>query len=249
MPSTFLEPLSTTFRYFSEGENLTDEALKNSYTIYEQNGSLAASMLVQDIAGSLSTAYYSQIFAMPLSQYEEEFGNTGGLFSLSANSKRGSEEELRAEITEVTKKYPPAESDFKIVITGRLDDMADLKARLNAIHIVGYALSVIVFCIGIINVVNYSITQSILRRREYAMLESIGMTGTQLRIMILTENGIGTVLAALIAFVLAVPIMNILLTAAMGAAVPLNCLVGGIAVLVMALVSLNVSFVTCAKLK
>ncbi|MTK12459.1 MAG: ABC transporter permease [Clostridiaceae bacterium] len=53
---------------------------------------------------------------------------------------------------------------------------------------VGYSLSFIVALIGILNFANSMITSIISRRREHAMLQSIGMTGKQLYKMLIFEG-------------------------------------------------------------
>lgn len=53
--------------------------------------------------------------------------------------------------------------------------------------IVGGALSLIIGVIGILNFINAMLTSIISRRREFAMLQSIGMTNKQLRRMLIYE--------------------------------------------------------------
>lgn len=64
---------------------------------------------------------------------------------------------------------------------------------------IGGALSIIIGFIGIANFVNSVLTSIITRRKEFAMLQSIGMTGKQLKRMLAWEGvyyAAGTIIAS-----------------------------------------------------
>ena len=66
---------------------------------------------------------------------------------------------------------------------------------------VGGILSFIIGLIGVLNFINSMLTSIVTRRREFAMLQSIGMTGKQLRKMLCLEGlyyAIGTILFSLV---------------------------------------------------
>ena len=66
---------------------------------------------------------------------------------------------------------------------------------------IGGALSIIIGLIGITNFVNSVLTSIITRRKELAMLQSIGMTGKQLKKMLSFEGlyyAAGTVVASIV---------------------------------------------------
>lgn len=66
---------------------------------------------------------------------------------------------------------------------------------------IGGALSIIIGLIGVVNFVNSVLTSIITRRKEFAMLQSIGMTGKQLKKMLAFEGlyyAAGTVVASAI---------------------------------------------------
>jgi putative ABC transport system permease protein len=64
----------------------------------------------------------------------------------------------------------------------------DLSGMNGAINLVGGALSFIVGMIGILNFVNTMLTGVITRKRELAMLQSIGLTDTQMKRMLFYEG-------------------------------------------------------------
>lgn len=68
--------------------------------------------------------------------------------------------------------------------------------------IVGGSLSFIIGLVGVLNFINGEVTTIISRRRELAMLQSIGMTGKQMKQMLILEGvltvGMALILAALL---------------------------------------------------
>ena len=68
--------------------------------------------------------------------------------------------------------------------------------------LLGGALSFIVGLVGVLNFFNAILTGITARRRELAVLQSIGMTGRQLRTMLALEGLLYTVGAALLALAL-----------------------------------------------
>ena len=79
---------------------------------------------------------------------------------------------------------------------------------------VGGLLSFIVGMVGVLNFINAILTGILTRKRELAMLQSIGMTGKQLKTMLVTEGllyAIGSVVLASIFFVAVSPLAALVL--------------------------------------
>lgn len=77
--------------------------------------------------------------------------------------------------------------------------------------LLGGALSGVIAVIGILNFINAVVTGVISRRREFAMLQAVGMTGRQLKEMLILEGcsyGIGAILTALILNVAMAPVIG-----------------------------------------
>lgn len=75
----------------------------------------------------------------------------------------------------------------------------------------GGALSLIVALVGVLNFFNAILTGIAARRREFAMLQSIGMTSKQLRRMLIIEGllyTMGALLLALVLTLLMTPVMS-----------------------------------------
>lgn len=67
--------------------------------------------------------------------------------------------------------------------------MADqYAAQTRSSAVMGYAISVVIALVGVLNFVNSMVTAILSRRREFAMIQSIGMTKRQLRTMLTLEG-------------------------------------------------------------
>lgn len=92
---------------------------------------------------------------------------------------------------------------------GLRDEFASYK---NTISIVGGALSFVIAIIGVLNFINTMLTSVITRKREFAMLQSIGLTNNQLKKMLLYEGmyyvGFTAVISFLIGSILSVSVIS-----------------------------------------
>lgn len=86
-------------------------------------------------------------------------------------------------LTEYTETFAPnLDFESKQSYTGAFSDMRNLFLLLGGV------LSAIVAVVGILNFFNAILTSLITRRREFAVLQSIGMTGPQLKTMLIWEG-------------------------------------------------------------
>lgn len=74
---------------------------------------------------------------------------------------------------------------------------AQFEGLRNMFLAVGSALAFVIGLVGVLNFVNAILTGIITRRREFAVLQSVGMTGRQLKAMLIFE-GLGYTLLALL---------------------------------------------------
>lgn len=156
------------------------------------------------------------LFLLPMSVFEKEFPDAP-VFTVLANAKDGMEEILMEEVQECTDERGVDINgvSYYYRTAGRLDELAELQIRLAAICLTGYSLCGIILLIGLMNMVNSALTSMVLRRREFAMLETVGMTRAQLRRMLLYENSVGGVFG-LASFVVGSVLFNTLLTQTFG---------------------------------
>lgn len=73
-------------------------------------------------------------------------------------------------------------------IVSRESMVEQYEAETGASSVIGYAISIIIALVGILNFVNSMVTAIISRKREFAMIQSIGMTKQQLRKMLTFEG-------------------------------------------------------------
>ncbi|MDO4285478.1 MAG: ABC transporter permease [Eubacteriales bacterium] len=73
-------------------------------------------------------------------------------------------------------------------ITSRRTMARQYEAQTRSAAVMGYAVSMIIALVGILNFINSMATALIARKREFAMLRSIGMTKRQLRRMLILEG-------------------------------------------------------------
>ncbi len=80
----------------------------------------------------------------------------------------------------------------------------DFNSFVNMFMILGSVLSFIIGFIGILNFLNAFLTSIVSRHREFAVLQSVGMTGSQLKKMLIAEGEILTLGSVLVSFILIV---------------------------------------------
>ncbi|SDA11850.1 putative ABC transport system permease protein [Ruminococcus sp. YE71] len=93
-------------------------------------------------------------------------------------------------------------SENSLICKSKSDYMDEYKDLTKVIRIVGGALCGILALIGILNFVNAVVTGIISRKRELAMMNAVGMTGRQLKAMLMWEGVHYSVLTAVSSIVL-----------------------------------------------
>lgn len=85
----------------------------------------------------------------------------------------------------------------------------------NMFLLLGLTLSFIIFLVGILNFLNAVLTSILARRREFAVLQSVGMTGRQLKMMLIWEGllySLFAIAASLVISVAATPLLGSAMT-------------------------------------
>lgn len=172
------------------GENRNDQAL---YRIGEKIPIEAAdgSIVEYEVLGyidypSAMSSQYSNLIGFPIVISSDEFQKLfpdHSPMSLMMDVDSTTESELEAWADELT--------------SGRMSELtyrskafykAEFDALKNTFLILGGALSAILALIGILNFINTMATSIMTRSRELAMLQSVGMTGKQLKQMLFGEG-------------------------------------------------------------
>ena len=122
---------------------------------------------------------------------------------------------------DTTEEANPAMESFLADYTENVDPRFDYESKASyaaefdsmrsMFSLLGGALSFIVALVGVLNFFNAIFTGIMVRRREFAVLQSIGMTGKQLKTMLVYEGlfyALGAVAAALILAVVFSPLLG-----------------------------------------
>ncbi len=123
-------------------------------------------------------------------------------------------------------------------IRGRYDNLDDMKQTVVSLQTVGYSLAAMIFLIGALNIVNTALSSATERKREFAMLEAVGMTDRQMMRMLLTESLYSGGAAVLITVGIGFPLIAVIINTAMDALVSLHWLSGVIMLTVCIAVSI-----------
>ena len=118
---------------------------------------------------------------VPLSEFDKEDAHTG-LFAAAYQVA----EEKRAAFEAALQAY--AEKDPEMWYVSKTSLQKEFDDMVRIVAVIGIALAAVIALIGILNFINAMITEVISRKREFAMLQSIGMTSGQLRKTLVFEG-------------------------------------------------------------
>lgn len=143
-----------------------------------------------------SRRYGSVAFAMPLEELRNYDKNPVPMTYI-CNAKDGKEDELEEFIKSYTKSV-----EIQMSYNSRETYKKEFEDLQNMILSVGGVLCLIIGIIGILNFINSVFTSIVTQRREFAMMESVGMTKWQLRKMLIYEGLYCGFLTIAISFIL-----------------------------------------------
>ena len=165
-----------TWENVPQGANFVERAVKYRDVAYQ----VAALVTVPS---ALSYRYYgSDEFILNAQTFVEDTGTSSVMYYAFDTT-----DEANAPMEEFLKGYtenenPELDYESKAVYAGEFESVRAMFLLL------GGALSFIVGLVGVLNFFNAILTSIIARKREFAVLQSIGMTGRQLRTMLAWEG-------------------------------------------------------------
>lgn len=109
------------------------------------------------------------------------------------------DEQHREEFEEILKEYTEKE-DRLMAYASKESLKQEFDGMIQVISLIGISLSVVIAFIGILNFINAVITGILARKRELAMLTSVGMTGEQMKKMLICEGISYILIAGMISF-------------------------------------------------
>lgn len=158
------------------------------------------------VPSSLSYRYYgSDEFILSADTFKQDTGTDSIMyyaFNTDDDATAAMEDFLKEYTTNVDPSYDYESKNTYI---------EQFEGTRNMFAMTGGALSLIVALVGVLNFFNAILTGITTRRREFAMLQSIGMTAKQLRRMLMIEGllyTMGALLLALVLTLLMAPVMS-----------------------------------------
>ena len=141
-------------------------------------------MAVCDIPYGLSTQRYSTVNGHVLIPDGEYFSLTENRNAMSVMLKANEErfDDVDSQLRELIGQ------DSRLILKNKHDYEAEYSSFMNMFKLAGGTLSGILALIGILNFVNAVITGIISRKRVLAMMNAIGMTGSQMEKMLMWEG-------------------------------------------------------------
>jgi putative ABC transport system permease protein len=142
-------------------------------------------MAIADVPYAMSNKAFHTIGAnviLPEEEYLKHSTDTGALYSIlnTADDKVKDVEQFLQNYTTV--------EHTSLEYLSKQTYQDEFEGLVRMFWIVGGALCVVLALIGILNFLNTMITGMLARRQEFAMLEAVGMTGKQLKSMVMCEG-------------------------------------------------------------
>ncbi len=154
---------------------------------------------IVNVPMSISYRYYgADQFVLGAEQFVQDSG-TDGIMTYIYDTTDESRVDMESFLTEYTDSVQPL-YDYE----SRETYEAEFEGFQGMFFTMGSALSGIVGLVGVLNFINAVLTGILSRKREFAVLQSVGMTGKQLKTMLVCEGLYYTVLSLLLCLLLTV---------------------------------------------
>lgn len=156
---------------------------------------------VVSIPTSLNYRFYgNEQFVLNADQFIQDTGTSVPMYyTFNMADDETARQNMENFIADYTKNV-----DSSLDYESRYTYAGEFESFRNMFMLMGSILSLIVGLIGVLNFLNAVLTGIITRHREFAMLQSIGMTGKQLKKMLVLEGLYYTLGSVVISFILAV---------------------------------------------
>lgn len=173
--------------FYEVGDIISITAIPNNYRnsseIYETRNYEV--MAICEMPFALSKQSFSRVYGHVIIP-EQEY------FSLSDNEKamtvmiQADTDKIENVDTQI--RYMTERNDSHLIVTSKQTYMGEYNNLMQMIKLVGGTLSGILALIGILNFVNAVVTGIITRKHDFAMMSAVGMTGKQMKAMLIWEG-------------------------------------------------------------
>ena len=168
------EDFSETMPTFSVGD--TVEIDGKEYTV------MGIVHPIEPLTGGVSTLAYSNDLIVPVDAFQQHWTDNT-LRKLYFNVSDEQFEAAQAMLTEYQQQV-----DSSMPISSRQSMAEQYESQTRASAVMGNAISIVIALVGVLNFMNSMVTAIISRKREFAMIQSVGMTKRQLRQMLIFEG-------------------------------------------------------------
>lgn len=175
--------------YYDVGETLRAELPDGTVKEYEV-------MAIANLPYPMSCRFYSYLGAgviLPETEYLEYANDEGALLSILSIAEGVKADAALETYTENVRE--------NLTFVSRQTYEKEFETYVNMYWLVGGGLSLILALIGILNFTNGVVTGILARKKEFAMMEAVGMTGRQLKFMLAWEGIFYAVLTAICSIV------------------------------------------------
>lgn len=124
---------------------------------------------------------------------EEGFARLGTkekTFHIEYNTKEDQEPSAKAALRQILQEENRKQGKDSLYVNCKSDTLADAQSYIMTNRIIMGALSFVLILMGILNYFNVLVTGMSARQKELAVMESVGMTGRQMKVMLAAEGGI-----------------------------------------------------------
>jgi len=166
---------------YGEDEDLSDKLWKQRATVYEDKVYEVAALV--DVPSQISYRYYgADEFVMGADTFLRDSGTSDILYYAFDC------EDDQVDAVEQWMHDFAGGDDSQYDYESRKSEEEEFNGFRNMFMMVGSGAALIVGLVGILNFLNAILTGIMARKREFAVLQSVGMTGKQLKKMLITEG-------------------------------------------------------------
>ncbi|MCM1155235.1 MAG: ABC transporter permease [Roseburia sp.] len=178
---------------------ITDESGETIDVIYDNKTPKEYEvMAIVNIPASMNLHRYTANACdaiLPLSEFEA--GGNNELFAISYQVAEEYQADFEAAVKEYTDNMNP-----QMGYLSKASLQNEFHTMMFTLSAIGIALAAVIALIGVLNFINAMLTEIISRKREFAMLQSIGMTNKQLQEILICEGLCYIIAAIVISFLL-----------------------------------------------
>ena len=186
-----------TGKIYEENEEIGDRPYRERAKVYEDKVYEVAALL--EVPGTLSYRYYgADEFVMGADTFIRDSGTSDVLYCAFDC------EDDKVDTAEQWMQGFAGSDDSEYDYESRKTYEEDFYGFRDMFMMVGSGAALIVGLVGILNFLNAILTSIMTRKREFAVLQSIGMTGKQLNRMLITEGMVFAGSSVVITFVLTI---------------------------------------------